>query len=98
MRPAGYAECRYVRYKSGILSQKVGSGQVIEPLWRLVARCVPGPAKLTSGGYNRIVCVEYGPCRAGDALACVFHASGGRCERLLHGYEKHRDRLVLEYE
>ena len=31
MRPAGYAECRYVRYKSGILSQKVGSGQVIEP-------------------------------------------------------------------
>ena len=32
MRPAGYAECRYVRYKSGILSQKVGSGQVIEPL------------------------------------------------------------------
>ena len=61
---------------------------------RLVAQCVPVTTKLTSGGYNRFMCVEYGPCRAGDALTRVFGPSGGRCERLLHGREKHHDVLV----
>ena len=65
----------------------------VEALWRPVARHVLVMPKLTSGGYNRFMCVEYGLCRAGDALGCVFHASGGRCERLLHGYEKHGELL-----